>query len=457
MAEATDVDVLVAGAGACGLIAALKAAEGGASVAVVEKLDRFAGNTVLSCGSIPAAGTRKQREAGITDSVETMIADMERVSGPHDASHLTRVLARRSAELVDWLGDHCGVEVKLYTNYKHVGHTIPRLHTQPSGRGADLVEGLARAAARAGIDIVFSNPVRNLLTSPDGAVIGAGIEAGSSQYHIRAKKTVLATNGYGANRALLREFCPEIAEAQYFGAAGSEGEAIDWGRALGARLGNIGAYQAHASVSYPHGELLTWSVAEKGAFYVNRQGRRFGNENLGYSGFGALVMAQGNEAYAIYDSRIRDYVARYQETYKALVEMGGAKEAGTIEDLARLREIEPGALADTLARFNRAARGEASDPFGRREFGLAPLEPPFVITRVNAGLFHTQGGLLVDAGARVLRADGRPIPNLFAGGGAAAGVSGKSGGGGYVSGNGLLAATVLGYIAGESAAAELTT
>lgn len=455
MTDEIEVDVLVVGAGACGLIAALKAAQAGASVAVLEKLDRFAGNTVLSCGSIPAAGTKKQRAAGVTDSVDTMIADMERVSGRHDMSHLTRTLAARSAELVDWLGDYCGVEVKLYTNYKHVGHTIPRLHTQPSGRGSELMEQLARTAKREGIDIAFNNPVRRLLANAQGAVVGAEVGDGAAAYRVRAKKVILASNGFGANKALLREFCPDIAEAQYFGAAGSEGEAIEWGRALGAGLGNIGAYQAHASVSYPHGELLTWSCAEKGAFYVNRQGRRFGNENLGYSGFGALVMAQGNEAYAIYDAKIRDYVAKYQETYQALVDMGGTKSADTIEELAALRGIEAGPLAETLAAYNRAARGEAPDAFGRKDFGLAPLEPPFVVTRVNAGLFHTQGGLMIDDHARVLGTDGRPLPNLFAGGGAAAGVSGKAGGSGYVSGNGLLAASVLGYIAGETAAAEL--
>jgi fumarate reductase flavoprotein subunit len=78
-----------------------------------------------------------------------------------------------------------------------------------------------------------------------------------------------------------------------------------------------------------------------------------------------------------------------------------------------------------------------------------------VVTRVGAALFHTQGGLMVDTQARVLRTDGTPIPNLLAGGGAAVGLSGKSGGGGYVSGNGLLTATVLGYIAGETAASGL--
>lgn len=148
-------------------------------------------------------------------------------------------------------------------------------------------------------------------------------------------------------------------------------------------------------------------------------------------------------------------MAHYQETYKALVEAGGAKEAPTAQALATLHGIDGDALADTIAQYNRAARSEVADPFGRTQFGMAPLQVPYVITRVNSALFHTQGGLMVDAQAHVMRADGSVIPNLFAGGGAAVGLSGKAGGNGYVSGNGLLTATVLGFIAGETAAAEL--
>ncbi len=58
----------------------------------------------------------------------------------------------------------------------------------------------------------------------------------------------------------------------------------------------------------------------------------------------------------------------------------------------------------------------------------------------------------MDRSARVLRPDGSALPNLFAAGGAAAGVSGNTAAG-YLSGNGLLTATVLGRIAGGSAAA----
>ena len=40
-----DVDVLVIGAGACGLVAAIAAHDAGADVAVIEKLDRPGGNS----------------------------------------------------------------------------------------------------------------------------------------------------------------------------------------------------------------------------------------------------------------------------------------------------------------------------------------------------------------------------------------------------------------------------
>jgi predicted oxidoreductase len=78
--------------------------------------------------------------------------------------------------------------------------------------------------------------------------------------------------------------------------------------------------------------------------------------------------------------------------------------------------------------------------------------PPFCAVKVTGALFHTQGGLAIDAIGRVKRKDGTMLPNLFAAGGAAAGISGTAAAG-YLSGNGLLTATVLGRSAGEAAAA----
>ena len=91
------------------------------------------------------------------------------------------------------------------------------------------------------------------------------------------------------------------------------------------------------------------------------------------------------------------------------------------------------------------------DRFGRRFAPDQKCSAPFRAVKVTGALFHTQGGLAIDASARVRRKAGGVFPNLFAAGGAAAGVSGSSAGG-YLSGNGLLTATVLGRLAGGSAA-----
>jgi fumarate reductase flavoprotein subunit len=109
-------------------------------------------------------------------------------------------------------------------------------------------------------------------------------------------------------------------------------------------------------------------------------------------------------------------------------------------------------LRETFRQVESAKDGRAADPFGRSFAGLAHLSPPYQAVRVTGALFHTQGGLAVDVTARVLNEHGAPLPNLFAAGGAAAGVSGSVASG-YLSGNGLLTATVLGRISGASAAA----
>jgi fumarate reductase flavoprotein subunit len=79
------------------------------------------------------------------------------------------------------------------------------------------------------------------------------------------------------------------------------------------------------------------------------------------------------------------------------------------------------------------------------------LVPPLYGIKVTGALFHTQGGLKIDSRTRVLSRNGNPIPNLYAAGGAACGLSGSKVWG-YLSGNGLLSAVALGKIAGVEAA-----
>jgi fumarate reductase flavoprotein subunit len=452
----TQLDVLVVGAGGCGLVAAIAAARRGISVGIVEKLGRPGGNSALSTGSVPAANSRFQREAGIEDSPERMYDDLIRQSGPHDAMPLVRQLAEGSASLVEWLVDEAHVKLGLITDYRHVGHSVPRLHAPASRRGIDLVKDLTVTVQELEIPLALSNPVSDLLIDEAGAVCGVQVSGDRlAATRIGAEKTILAANGFAANREMVREYVPEIAAASYFGAFGSTGEAIRWGADLQAALGNMGAYQGYATVAYPHGSIMSWTVVEKGGALVDATGQRFGDESGGYSGFAAEVLARGEYAYAIFDATIRDYVSSHELEFRELRELGGVKTADDLGTLAAAFELPPSALTATVATYNDCAAGMGRDRFGRSEFGLAPLRPPYCICKVTPGLFHTQGGLMVDESARPVRSSGAPIANLYAGGGVVAGLSGRTGATGYSSGNGLLSALGLGRIAGFAAAEEV--
>ena len=453
-----EVEVLVVGAGACGMAAAIAAHDAGAQVAILEKRERPGGNSSLSTGSVPGAGSRFQREAGIVDSPEHMIADLERTAGPSELPELTRVMAQVSAELCEWLVDKVGARMALITDYCHVGHTVPRLHAPVSRRGQDLVDDLLAAVEKRDIPLATNQGVSTLYVDEAGAIVGVAVQGeGIEASRIGAKAVILSTNGFGANRELVKRHCPEIAGAEYFGALGSEGEAIAWGEQLGAGMANMQAYQGYAAVAYPHGSLLSWTTIEKGGILVNSQGERFGDEDLGYSGYARFVVAENSPVYAIFDDRIKTLAGK-EEEFQELVDHGGVKSADSVEALASVFGLPAQPLSATLAAYERAAASPDAglDPFGRKRFGMAPLQGKLWICRVTPGLFHTQGGLVVDMRGRVLRADGSPIPGLFAGGGAAAGISGRAGAAGYSSGNGLLTAVGLGYLAGRTAAGTQT-
>lgn len=446
-------DLIVVGGGACGMVAALAASDAGKSVLILEKLDQPGGNSTLSTGSVPGAGTRFQREEGIEDSPAEMVRDLLRTSGPHQAEDLVGWMAETSAEIIEWLVDRHNIGLYLITDYKHVGHSVPRLHAPADRNGANLTRDLQRACADAGVQILVRTPVLGLLQD-NGAITGvtAKLESGQEQgFHSRA--VLLASNGFGNSKELLARWIPEMESTPYFGAAGSTGEAISWAEELGADMANINAYQAYASVATEAGDILSWTTVELGAVIVGADGKRLGDESVGYSAFAEAVSAHGRESYTIMDQKIYDYVARNEPRFVKIINLDRVHEAADVAALAAYIGCDESALGHTLEDSNEAAAGTIKDSEGRTDFGLGPLAPPYYICRTQPGMFHTQGGVQVDRHARVL-AGGEPVPGLYAGGGVAAGISGLAGAAGYASGNGLLTAVGLGYAAGRHVAAS---
>ena len=116
----------------------------------------------------------------------------------------------------------------------------------------------------------------------------------------------------------------------------------------------------------------------------------------------------------MYDDRLHGWGSHLRE-YNQLMELGAIRSAPDAAGLAALLRVPPDALARTLHDVAEMAAGRMPDPFGRDFTKHAPLAAPYRAVRVKGALFHTQGGLEIDDQARVRRADGTLLPNLFAG------------------------------------------
>jgi len=446
-------DVLVAGAGAAGLAAALSAADRELDVAVIEASQTFRidSNTAMSTSMVPAGGSRWQTATGIDDSPEMFYGDVMRKTKGLADPIVSKSLTDVAPELVAWMADTVGVPLELVTDFRYPGHSADRCHAVPDRSGRALHAHLLGELGRRN-NVTMITPMRLTGASHrDANQITVQTERpGGASEESTARSVVLATNGYGARSDFIAKYMPEIQNALYHGGTGSTGDALVIGETMDADLGFLDAYQGHGSVATPHGIIVTWAIVMHGGVLVNSDGQRFGDETQGYSEYAVPVLGQvGGVAWVLLDERIAD-ACRVFRDYQDLVDAGAVRWSDDVTDLAHLVGAPVEAVENTLSAAAAAASGASPDPLGRTDWEQR-LNPPFGAVKVTGALFHTQGGLRVDMNARIL-SGGKPIPGMYAAGGAAIGMSGH-GASGYLAGNGLLAALGLGYIAGKHAAA----
>lgn len=445
---AMHLPVVIIGAGACGLTAALRLAGSGIDTVLIERDAAPGGSTALSSGFIPAAGSAVQQAAGIDDDAQRFADDIQAKASGTAAAHLVAAYTGAAAQAMDELAHH-GLAFEVLDGFLYPGHTARRMHTLPERTGAALVAALSRVATEAGACLLTSARAREIWVGDHDRVSAVVCERPDGTTEVIACDVlILACNGFGGNPAMVRRYLPAMENAVYGGHVGNDGSAIDWGLQLGARLADLAAYQGHGSWATPLGVLVSWAVMMGGGVQINRAGRRFHDETHGYSEAAVQVLAQpGAIAWDVFDGQARALVSAFPDFMQAESNRA-VRVCADLAELAAVIGCDVEVLRSTLC----AIGPGAVDPHGRH-FDRA-LDAPYYAVKVTGALFHTQGGLDIDAQCRVLDDRGLPFPNLLAAGGAARGVSGNDVSG-YLSGNGLLSAVAGGYIAAGTAATQL--
>lgn len=443
-----QVPALIVGAGACGLSAAIHLKDLGVEAWVLERDNVARGSTALSSGFIPAAGTAAQRAAGIADSSQDFAQDIQAKAHGQAAAHLVEAYTSAIAHAMNGLQAQHGFDWQVLEGFLYPGHRRHRMHTLPERQGQALIDRLQSRASTLDISIVTNAMVVDLYLDKNQRVAGVGVLRPDQSYEaIACEALLLACNGYGGDRMLARQHLGSMGEALFAGHQGNDGSAVKWGLALGAGLADMGACQGHGSWAIPHGILLTWALMIEGGVQLNMQGHRFHDETCGYSEAAPAVLAQtGAVAWCVFDEPIVQ-LARSFPDFLELEHGGGVLKAEDSGELA----VRIGCSRDDIEATLAWDIGQ-NDAFGRRF--KRRLQFPLYAVRVTGALFHTQGGLDIDAHCRVRKTDGATLPNLWAAGGAARGVSGGELSG-YLSGNGLLSAIAGAWIAARDMAAFL--
>ncbi|MAV34088.1 MAG: FAD-binding dehydrogenase [Planctomycetaceae bacterium] len=462
-------DVIVVGAGGSGLAAGLAAAERGGQVLILEKRPQPGGTTGIAVGSFTAAETRLQRSRGIVDRVADHAVDAGKFADPEiercNNDALRAYFLREAPRTFDWL---CKLGLTFVGPNPEPPNRVPRMHNVVPGAKA-YIAALQLALQTADATIICNATVEELLRCRTGICgVRAVVDGHSREY--RARRGVVLAGGDYAND-------PEMI-ARYKGEQFREIEGINpFATGDGQRLAEqAGAELVNMEITYgpelrfvPAGNrpfqqwlpvggmtaqlmgqvarrlpdwimrrlikrlLVTWqhpetALFEEGAILLNQHGRRFVDETAWPDREIGTALQPGKIAYILLDGRrmaqfsswphfistapdiAYAYVQDYRRLRPDITAIGNA-----LDDVVQSRQLPLAAVRDTLAEYNRFARGDGADPCGRSKPTPSLDDGPWCLLGPAKAYFTTtEGGARVDQRLQVLDERGAPIPGLYA-------------------------------------------
>jgi flavocytochrome c len=458
--EATDV--LVVGAGFAGLAAAIEAAKAGADVLVLDKMNAPGGNSVISDGSVAAAGSAHQRRNAIHDSPDLMFKDMLDAGMGLNHPELARLVAENSAASIQWTIDEFGVTYQEKV-LQFGGHSVPRTLATPNLSGAAIFKPQLERTRAMGVEIRTRSILEGLVMGATGSVDGVAVrenfrfgepDSGSPRT-IRARRAViLASGGFGSDVNFRSVHDPRLSAAvDSTNAKGATAEALQAAMKIGAstlHLSHIqlGPWASPDELGNGTGPVFATYVAfPYGVLVDPTTGARFVNEMADRKTRADAILKIGRPCIGIADS---EGLARSGQNIGACVRRGVVKIFDTTEDLARAYSIPDEALDETILRFNDSVTRHHDEMFGKPILSDAVplLNPPYYAMRHWPKVHYTMGGVRIDTRARVIGLDDQPIGGLYAAGEVTGGVHGAC----RLGSVSITECLVFGRIAGQNAA-----
>lgn len=447
---AGEADIVVIGSGACGLAAALTAAEAGARVILFEKQRSLGGTSNFFEGTF-AVESAMQKERYITYSRDEAFKRMMEYSHWRANARLVRAFVDESAPTIAWL-QKAGVE------FGEVGTNMPeglRTYHIVKGRGAAVVKTLASRAKEKGVDLRPGTAVTKITKEGD-RIAGVIVDSDGNDERVHSPVVIIASGGYANNKAWVKKYTGFDIDTNMLpvGNVDKMGDGIRMAWEVGAGEDGMGVLEAYrfgpmAPEFRAYGPVQM--VALQPDLWVNPAGERFCDEGIAFydtSVGNANARYKEGFTYSLFDDSITQYYmengihrnvgwknapgtkpAGFDEEMSNALEKGTNEVhmADSVEGLAMKMGVEPAVLKATVDEYNGFCRKGHDDLFAKDAKYLRPLKGPrYYAAKARTIVLVTLGGIKVNHRMEVIDKRDRAIPGLYAGGMDAGGMWGDS-------------------------------
>jgi succinate dehydrogenase/fumarate reductase flavoprotein subunit len=448
-------DVVICGAGIAGITCALRAAQKGVSVIVLEKT---AGRSARG-GNIGVPNSSFMRSLGIENDPEDVAREWIKRCGNRCDERIVWKYLKSGERAMDWLIDivtsaEYGAEPALQgclynaDTYKEIIGSHRFFNGPMARKGArpgasDAVYAMYNEALKLGVRFVFNAPAEQLCQQ-DGKVLGVFAKTGEGLILAKASTgVVLATGDIGGNDEMCAELSPianRVAQKIYSPKGANTGD----GHRMGYWAG--GAFEDGDFPCVLHTQAFF--LSNFCFLFVTPNGRRFMNEDSYVQGKSIAIIREGYKyAWAIADSDWEQKVLETlpyggglfwghdcvvgevgfdieleREMLKTGVKTGNVVVSDTPEGLAEKMKIPVAAFTETFENYGRITEQKKDSEFGKRKELLIPLDkPPYYAMKFGPALLAVVGGLKINEHMNVLNDDRKIIEGLYAVGNTAGG------------------------------------
>jgi fumarate reductase flavoprotein subunit len=436
-----NCDLLVIGAGGCGLVAGVKAAElSGKKVIIIEKAKKYGGSSIFAHG-MAITDSKFQKKAG------EKVSDTPSVSG----------------QFFDWICEKGGVEkyFKIVPNekirMKEFGNLIMPERTEkyknhpdhaigPGWSGTVFTDKLVECCGKLNIPVLTETRAKEFMTDINGKVTGVLADTKDGTLLVNFKACLISAGGFGSNEELLSKLFPETfnnKSRHRYSPPACTGDWIEMAEKIGA---SVDVKKARITLGGPAHHPYSYSIYRLIQYpeiiNVNLNGERWYNETGGLmTGAAALGKQPKGQCYAVVDSDILELVwkkalsepneesdlwiqkmMKEQLAYEVALDErkhrgNHTKKADTLKELAVKMDIDPKAFVATIEKYNKYCEKGKDPDFGKKDEYLKPiLKPPFYAFWAQRFTEVSHGGIAVNEEGEVLDIKGNVMAGLYAGG-----------------------------------------